>query len=343
MKSFFSPVSRFIGFYGIFLATVAAYATDIVVPNPPAVPDRIHVGDEPFWRAEGAKLVRQITIGAYGTEKPGADESSFGNGFEGWRQVGSPWSYPTGETRTEAELLQIGKGSLADYIAGFNSPNALYGVSVAWAFYVGNTGAGVPFSHITFFRLERDTRGKLRPPAWVVENLQMDTGRNVYMRAPGVVNGRLRWWDGEGFKDSNPAYRVGLQSATRSFLPDDTVAVDPETGIIGVLAKPILERAIGVLTIAFADRAIVRYKTTDGAQLLGKQENKEPTFIVAPFPPEGDYVYVGISADESVTPSLERTSDFFHWEKVETLKSDGGGLFHFRRKNSVEFYRAITR
>src|SRR6185436_3495650 len=107
------------------------------------------------------------------------------------------------------------------------------------------------------FRLERDSKGNLRPPSWVVEGLTMKIPRgasneHVFMRLPGITWARLRWFEGyefeQSFYDSTKPPASGLMDGDgRAW--GYAVFVHRASGWLALPANASLSRAPGVLSL----------------------------------------------------------------------------------------------
>lgn len=141
----------------------------------------------------------------------------------------------------------------------------------------------------------------------------------------------MRWWDGKKFNDSNPYYQqLGVKSATpKAFIPGPfVVSVDPETGLVALPAKPILEKSIGVLTMELADESIVRYYTGAGNKLPATDQ--EPLLLVTQHHPANEWSgpWISLSAfgdniNSKEDVIFEKTTDFKSWITIPSVVHEG--------------------
>ncbi len=326
------------------LTAVGAFATDPVLTVSPS--DPFPVGNEAFFRKEGAKLVRNANWG-FGCTDPDGTEYNLVHMLA--RRLGNlnedgSWS--------EERILARTKQLVTEYFVHAwykeffaKHTNGTYGLGVWW-----NNPIGEAFSYDSgIFRLVQGPDGKWAPPASVLDEIAFKFGNSVFARFSGLQYARLRWWDGKEFNDSNPYSSISLASVRKTSAGFDggpyTVFVDPVNGVLALPAKPILEKSLGILTMTFADGTIVRYFTQTGTQLPGIQKEREPLLVGirqvwfgARILPSGDF-------ESLASLVFERSQDLQKWSEILDDGVDGGianggmGVV----PQGIEFYRARYR
>jgi hypothetical protein len=344
MKAFFSPVIRLVGFYGILLtfafgfttnAQVSSVLTNVTSTN---VLAKLPVGDEGFFRTEGAKLVRFVHVDLTLVDNPDFPE-----------QIGAGWGYPYSEdinldgSWTEAQLLALGKESAATHLEIFGStafqkrPGSKYLLKVRWSPVSGSPFyLFAPFRYHRTFTPVKGTDGTWHPPAWVTNSMKMEFSDYVFMPFPGATEVKLRWFENGKFQPpySYPA-NISLQRAGKS---------GQENGEIFPLpTNPLIKGLLGVLTVKgkWGEENILRYHTGAGAKFEGVQGEREP--LMVGLRRESRWIRIVPSGDYQDISTLifERSNDLKVWNEI--VDGIDGGLIDIGMgviPKTPEFYRA---
>jgi len=287
-----------------------ACAVPTQVENSFAIPERFPVGAEaePFFREEGAKLVRNGLWGLGCTDPDGANYAlvdMFSRNFT--LTESGEW--------TEEQILSFSRQFAGKHFAGESvsdgfgfkinlklpeffaeHSNGDYRFFMSWWY----NGAEIFTYDSGRFQLEKGPQG-LRPPAWVLERMKLCFTKNVFARFPGVQKARMRWMEideaGHPFFTDIPYPFVAApfhpENTGKKELPPTsypTVIVDPETGLLVLPAAPVLQKLQGVLTLVFTNGLIARYDLRTGERFRGPQGAQEPPFLTLKVTP-------GVSTD----------------------------------------------
>ncbi len=317
--------------FAALLTMVGAFATDMQVFS---TTNSFPVGNEKFFRTEGVALVRGIFL-TYAINS-NVDATPLvrihdADGYAGWSTIttsqnGTSHDINLDGSWTEAQLFEQAKKGLTTFLGSIKrAANIRYAIQVDWGGRANEVlGPATFFRKMINFTLEKGSDGSWHAPAGITETLAMNFADNVFLRTANVVNARLRWWNGKEFNDSAPYSNISLTGIRKasSFEPGPyTVFVDVAGGVIALPAEPILRKSLGILTLELADRSIVRYSTSTGSQLPGKQEKREPLILAIEYTTQNYSAPTAVihMHGEGTTPegewdaTIEKSSDFKSW------------------------------